>query len=200
MTLAPTANTKAILIHQLSKRATQNPFAKSKADSIKVLFHPSKPFLFVGTRKHVKVYNLLKQSLAKKLIGGFKYMSSFEIHPGGDNVVCTAIDRRISWFDMDLSTKPYKTMRYDDTGLSSVSFHPKYPLFATGGVDGNAYVFHGMVYSDLLQNPLIVPVKKIHAHKSDGTEGVTSIMFHPSQPWLFTCGMDSKIQLFTELN
>lgn len=89
---------------------------------------------------------------------------------------------------------------YDDTGLSSVSFHPKYPLFATGGVDGNAYVFHGMVYSDLLQNPLIVPVKKIHAHKSDGTEGVTGISFHPTQPWLFTCGMDSKIQLFTELN
>mmetsp|Transcript_66385 Transcript_66385/g.163589 ORF Transcript_66385/g.163589 Transcript_66385/m.163589 type:complete len:623 (+) Transcript_66385:496-2364(+) len=199
VTLSPTAMSKAVLIHQLSRRQTQNPFAKSKADAIKVMFHPSKPFLFVASRKHVKVYNLLKQALVKKLIGGFKFMSSFDIHPGGDNLVCTAIDRRISWFDMDLSAKPYKTLRYDNTGLSSVSFSKKYPLFATGGVDGNVYVFHGMVYSDLLQNPLIVPVKKLHAHKSDGGEGTIDVLFHPTQPWLFTSGMDNKIQLFTEL-
>ena len=62
VTLAPTANTRAILIHQLSRRQTQNPFSKSKADAQRVLFHPSKPFLFVATMRGVRVYSLLKQA------------------------------------------------------------------------------------------------------------------------------------------
>ena len=120
-TLAPAANTKAVLIHQLSKLQSQNPFTKSKADAQKILFHPSKAFLFVATKRHIKVYNLQKQELAKNLVGGFKSLSSFDVHPGGDNVCCSAYDRRLTWFDMDLSAKPYKTMRYNNTGLRSVS-------------------------------------------------------------------------------
>jgi len=180
-TLAPSANTKAVLIHQLSKLQCQNPFTKSKADAQKVQFHPSKPFLFVATKTHIKVYNLLKQELTKTLVGGYKLLSSFDIHPGGDNVCCSSFDRRLSWFDMDLSTKPYKTMRYNNTGLKSVSIHKRLPLFAAGGEDGMVYVFHGMVYNDLMDNPLIVPLKRIHAHTCDGTDGVMDCVFHPTQ-------------------
>jgi ribosome biogenesis protein ERB1 len=197
-TLAPAANTKAVLIHQLSKLQSQNPFTKSKADAQKILFHPSKPFLFVATKKHIKVYNLQKQELAKNLVGGFKWLSSFDVHPGGDNVCCSAYDRRLTWFDMDLSAKPYKTMRYNNTGLKSVSIHKRLPLFATGGEDGMVYVFHGMVYNDLMDNPLIVPLKRIHAHTCDGTDGVMDRVFHPTQPWLLTCGVDQTIRLFVE--
>ncbi|EKX42567.1 hypothetical protein GUITHDRAFT_73858, partial [Guillardia theta CCMP2712] len=198
VTLSPQANTKAVLIHQLSKMQSQNPFTKSKSDTQKVLFHPSKPFLFLATKKHVKVYNLQKQMLSKNLLGGFKWLSSFDIHPGGDNVVCSAFDRKISWFDMDLSAKPYKTMRYNNTGLRTVAFHKRLPLFAAGGEDGVAYVFHGMVYNDLMDNPLIVPLKRLHAHKNDGMDGILDILFHPTQPWLFTCGIDHTIRLFTD--
>mmetsp|Transcript_22 Transcript_22/g.80 ORF Transcript_22/g.80 Transcript_22/m.80 type:complete len:219 (+) Transcript_22:3-659(+) len=197
-TLAPTANTKAVLIHQLSKLQSQNPFTKSKADAQKVLFHPNKPFLLVATKKHVKVYNLTKQTLAKSLIGGFKSLSGMDIHPAGDNVICSSYDRRLSWFDMDLSTKPYKTMRYNNTGLRSVAYHKRLPLFAAGGEDGMVYIFHGMVYNDLMENPLIVPLKRIHAHKCDGYDGVIDLAFHPTQPWLLTCGVDNSIRLFTE--
>ena len=198
VTLAPTANTKAVLIHQLSKMQSQNPFTKSKADAQQVLFHPNKPFLLVATKKHVKVYNLTKQTLAKSLIGGFKSLSGMDIHPAGDNVICSSFDRRLSWFDMDLSTKPYKTMRYNNTGLRSVNFHKRYPLFAAGGEDGMVYIFHGMVYNDLMENPLIVPLKRIHAHKCDGYDGVIDLAFHPTQPWLLTCGVDNSVRLFTE--
>ncbi len=64
--------------------------------------------------------------------------------------------------------------------------------------DGSVHVFHGMVYNDLLQNPLIVPVKILRAHRkmSDGL-GVMDIAFHPRQPWLFTAGADGAIKLFT---
>ena len=197
-TLSPASNTKAVLIHQLSKLQCQCPFAKSKADAQKVMFHPSKPFLFVATKKNVKVYNLLKQELTKNLSGGFKWLSSFDIHPGGDNVCCCTYDRRLTWWDMDLSTKPYKTMRYNNTGLKSISIHRRLPLFATGGEDGVVYVFHGMVYNDLMDNPLIVPLKRIHAHACTGTDGVMDCVFHPTQPWLLTCGVDKTIRLFTE--
>ena len=43
--------------------------------------------------------------------------------------------------------------------MIQVCFHNSYPLFASASDDGSIHVMHGMVYNDLLQNPLIVPVK-----------------------------------------
>lgn len=31
----------------------------------------------------------------------------------GDHVICGSYDCRLSWFDLDLSTKPYKMLRYE---------------------------------------------------------------------------------------
>ena len=45
----------AVLIHRLSRRQTQTPFAKSKGLVQALLFHPEKPFLFVATNQHVRV-------------------------------------------------------------------------------------------------------------------------------------------------
>ncbi|KAJ3054622.1 Ribosome biogenesis protein erb1 [Rhizophlyctis rosea] len=110
-TVSPAAASTSVLIHQLSKRQTQNPFRKSKGLVQRVLFHPSKPFLFVATQRNVRVYNLLKQELSKVLQSGAKWISSIDVHPSGDNVIIGTYDKRVSWFDMDLSTKPYKTLR-----------------------------------------------------------------------------------------
>jgi WD40 repeat protein len=60
-TVAPTGGTQAVLVHQLSKQATQNPFRKNKGRVAAVAFHPNKPFFFVATQHHVRVYNLAKQ-------------------------------------------------------------------------------------------------------------------------------------------
>lgn len=58
-------------------------------------------------------------------------------------------------------------------------------------------VFHGMVYADLLTNPLIVPVKILRGgHTVTASEGVADCAFHPTQPWIFTAGADSKILLY----
>lgn len=82
-----TGNTQAVLVHQLSKHTTQNPFRKNRGRVVRVLFHPLKPFLFVATQNHVRVYNLAQQALAKKLIGGSGSITSMAIHPGGDHVI-----------------------------------------------------------------------------------------------------------------
>ena len=51
--------------------------------------------------------------------------------------------------------------------------------------------------SDLLKNPLIVPVKILKGHKVVSDLGVLCCEFHPTQPWLFSSGADHTIRLFT---
>ena len=78
---------QAILVHQLSKQATQNPFRKNRGKIMSVLFHPLKPFLFVAAQNSVRVYNLAKQELAKKLQSGSSSITSMAVHPTGDHII-----------------------------------------------------------------------------------------------------------------
>eukprot|EP00731_Ephydatia_muelleri_P026613 Em0018g713a len=165
----------AVVIHQISKRRSQTPFSKLKGAVQAVAFHPSKPIFFVATQTTVRVYDLAKRELVKKLMTGVKWISSIDIHPQGDNVIIGSCDKRLCWFDLDLSSKPYKIL----------------------SDDGSAIVCHGMVYNDLMQNPLLVPVKVLRGHSIINGLGVLDCKFHPTQPWLFTAGVDSTIRLFT---
>ena len=71
---------------------------------------------------------------------------------------------------------------------------------ATASDDGVVHVFHSMVYSDLMRNPLIVPVKILRGHDVTKNKlGVLAITFHPTQPWLFTGGADGKIFLYQDI-
>lgn len=55
-------------------------------------------------------------------------------------------DKRVSWYDMDLDSKPYRALRYHRSAVRGTAFHRSYPLFASSSDDGTAHVFHGMVY------------------------------------------------------
>lgn len=48
-----------------------------------------------------------------------------------------------------------------------------------------------------MQNPLIVPLKKLQSHKALEEFGVFNLIWHPMQPWIFSCGADATIRLFT---
>jgi ribosome biogenesis protein ERB1 len=50
-----------------------------------------------------------------------------------------------------------------------------------------------------MQNPMIVPVKILRGHEVVKEIGVMGLAFHPTQPWLFSAGADSKILLFQDL-
>jgi len=193
----PEGENKSVIIHQLSKRSSQCPFKKSKGQIQCVKFHPTRPFFFVATQRYVRVYNLQKQELTKKLMSGVKWISCIDVHPKGDNLIIGSYDKRLCWFDMDLSTKPYKTLRHHKRALRQVCYHKRYPLFASCSDDGNVIVCHGTVYSDLMQNPMIVPLKILRGHKTVDDIGVVDCTFHPQQPWIFTCGADKTIRLFT---
>ena len=196
-TVCADAANRSVLIHQLSKRRSQIPFNKSKGLVQSILFHPIRPFLFVATQRHVRVYNLTKQELSKKLMTGAKWISSIAVHPHGDNVLVGTFDKRVQWFDLDLSTSPYKVLKYHSSAVRSVAYHSRYPLFASSSDDPSVVVSHGMVYNDLLQNPLIVPVKHLKGHTKYDDYGVMSVIWHPTQPWLFSAGADGYLKLWT---
>nr|XP_018906678.1 PREDICTED: ribosome biogenesis protein BOP1 homolog [Bemisia tabaci] len=196
-TVMPDGENRSVLIHQLSNRRSQIPFSKSKGIIQCVLFHPIIPYFFVATQRNIRVYDLVKQELTKKLLANSQWISSMAIHPGGDNLIVGTYDKKTIWFDLDLSSKPYKTLRFHSGSVRSVAFHKRYPLMASGSDDKNVIVSHSMVYSDLLQNALIVPLKKLKGHEAFDDFGVFDTLFHPLQPWLFSSGADSTIKLYT---
>ncbi|XP_061752637.1 ribosome biogenesis protein bop1-like [Nerophis ophidion] len=186
-----------VFIHQLSRRRSQNPFRRNKGLVQSVCFHPIRPYFFVATQRSIRIYNLVKQEMTKKLQANSKWISSMAVHPGGDHVISGSYDCRLSWFDLDLSTKPYKMLRHHKKAVRGVAYHRLYPLFASASDDGSVIVCHSTVYNDLLQNPLIVPVKVLRGHVTTHDLGVLDVTFHPTQPWVFSSGADSTIRLFT---
>ena len=144
---ASDSSSSLVTIHQLSKGRSQIPVAKLKGLVQRVLFSPAaQPLLFVATQTEVKVYNLVKQTLVNKLKTGVKWVSSMDVHPSGDNVVVGSYDCRLSWFDLDLSSTPFKTLRYHKKAIRRVQFHPTYPLMSTCSDDGTVHTFHTTVY------------------------------------------------------
>nr|MBE5724377.1 putative ribosome biogenesis protein BOP1-like protein [Cucujiformia] len=102
-TVMPEGQNRSVVISQISQRRSQLPLSKPKGLIQCVLFHPTKPCLFVATQRHVRIYDLLKQTLVKKLMTNCKWISTMAIHPGGDNLLVGTYDRKVLWFDLDLT-------------------------------------------------------------------------------------------------
>ena len=78
------------------------------------------------SKTHVRIYNLQAQTIVKKLSTNVKWISSIAVHPqgscgsvswrlmaatAGDNIILGSYDRKLCWFDLDLGSTPYKTLR-----------------------------------------------------------------------------------------
>ena len=200
-TVSPSGNNTAVLVHQMSKCATQTPFNKSKGNKVvSSLFHPSKPILFVASENHVRAFHLVKQELVAKPVSGSGSIVSMAIHPQGDNIIVGTTASRVEWFDLDLSGKAYKVIRNHTNTVQDVAFHARYPLFASASDDGQVMIFHGRVYQNFESNPLIVPVKILKgAHRVVSHLGAQSCCFHPQQPWIFSGGADGRVKLFVNV-
>jgi ribosome biogenesis protein ERB1 len=197
----------AIAIHTLSKHLTQYPFRrriKGGGPPQAAHFHPSKPILFVANQRSIRAYDLSRQLLVKILQPGARWISSFDIHPtsstasGGDNLIVGSYDRRLLWHDLELSQRPYKTLRYHRKAIRAVKFHPggRYPLFADASDDGSLQIFHGSVTGDMLSNATIVPLKVLKGHKITGELGVLDVDWHPREPWCVSAGADGTCRLW----
>ncbi|KAG9235624.1 putative ribosome biogenesis protein erb1 [Amylocarpus encephaloides] len=196
-TVSPTAQRSAVAIHTLSKHLTQIPFRRLPGIPQTVQFHPSRPLFFVATQRTIRSYDLQKQELVKIIQPGARWISSFDIHPGGDNLIVGSYDRRLLWHDLDLSTRPYKTLRFHHKAIRAVKYHKGgFPLFADASDDGSLQIFHGKVVSDLMENATIVPVKVLKGHKVKSALGVMDIDWHPREPWCVSAGADGTCRLW----
>jgi ribosome biogenesis protein ERB1 len=169
------------------------------------------------TQRYVRIYNLSEQKLLKMLTPGIRWISSMDVHPSGDHLIVGGYDRKLCWFDLELSEKPYKILRYamhvlcihhvqlifhvhpiryHSRAIRSLHFHPSYPLFASSSDDGSIQVFHARVYSDLLTDPLIVPLKILRGHDVREGLGVLQVKWVPKQPWLVSAGADSTVAVW----
>ncbi|KAK7755308.1 Ribosome biogenesis protein erb1 [Diatrype stigma] len=196
-TVSPTGQRSSVAIHTLSKHLTQIPFRKLPGLAQTAQFHPSRPLFFVATQRAIRCYDLQKQELIKALQPGARWISSFDIHPGGDNLVVGSYDRRVCWHDLELSIRPYKTMRFHTQAVRAVKFHRSYPLFADASDDGSLQIFHGKVVNDLMEDPTIVPVKMLKGHKVVNKLGIMDIDWHPQHPWVVSAGADGTCRLWT---
>jgi ribosome biogenesis protein ERB1 len=88
-------------------------------------------------------------------------------------------------------------IRHHEAAIRQVAFHRHYPLFASCADDGFVHIFHGMVYNEMMKNPLIVPVRILRGHGIRDHLGVLDCEFHPHQPWILTCGADHTIRLYS---
>lgn len=200
LSVSPDGGNKAsILIHQLSKHASQSPFRKSRGILMDAKFHPTKPILFVMSQRYIRIYNLQLQQLVKKLLPGARWLSCLDIHPrGGEHLIAGSYDKRVLWHDLELAATPYKTLRYHEKAVRSVAFHKgNLPLFCSASDDGFIHVFHATVYDDLVTNPLLVPLKKLQGHKVVNSLGVLDVCWHPREAWLFSAGADGVARLWT---
>ena len=68
--------------------------------------------IIIATKRHIRIYDLLQQKLLKKLLCPAQWIASMDIHINGNHIICGSYDRRLCWFDLDLSDKPYKTLKY----------------------------------------------------------------------------------------
>ncbi|XP_045536804.1 ribosome biogenesis protein BOP1 homolog [Papilio machaon] len=187
---------RGVVVHQLSRRRSQLPFRRNAGRLQCAAFHPHRPLLFVVTQRAVRVYDLVKQELVRKLLAGAQWLSALALHPAGDNLLLASYDRKCIWFDLELSSRPYQTLRLHAGAVRSVAFHRRYPLFASAGDDRHVVVCHGCVYNDLLQNPLLVPLKQLRAPPPRDQLSVLQVRWHPAQPWLLAACADGTLRLY----
>ncbi|KAK0206307.1 NUC169 domain-containing protein [Desarmillaria ectypa] len=190
------SNLGSVWIHQVTRRHSQAPFKKIRGSVQLVLFHPLKPHFFVATQQYVRIYNLSEQLLLKTLTPGIKWISSMDVHPSGDHVIVGGYDRKLCWFDLELSDKPYKVLRYHTRAIRSLHFHPTYPLFASSSDDGTIQVFHARVYNDLMTDPLIVPLKILRGHQVKDGLGALQVKWCNHHPWLLSGGADGAVNVW----
>jgi ribosome biogenesis protein ERB1 len=196
--VASDSNGNTVYMHQLSRRHTQVPFRKRLANVQCTAFHPNRPFFFVATMQHIRVFSLATRGLIQKLAPGVRWISTIDVHPGGDNVLCGSYDKRLCWFDLDYGEQPYRMIRNHTMAVRKACFHPRLPLFASASDDGTIHIFHATVYDDLGKDPLLVPVRILRGHQIVERLGVFDIAFHPRLPWLFSVGADGTCHLWTE--
>ncbi|KAI0982817.1 hypothetical protein GJ496_003037 [Pomphorhynchus laevis] len=196
----------SILVHQISKFRSHLPFNLGKNNcKMNVSFHPSRALFFISSANSIRCYDLSLGQLMKTFkVGGGVYLSSpFSVHYTGDHLIVGCTDGSVRWFDLEMGTRPYKSLRtLHKTTVQSLSLHNKLPLLATASNDGKIVITHARVYTDLLKEPLIMPVKVFQLPRiRDDNCLIPRILmsFHPQYAWILSASSIDTVNEFTHI-
>lgn len=143
--------------------------------------------------------------MVRKFISNLNTITHITVHPNGDDILAGSKDGKVSWFQLELSEKPFKMMDYHGDKIKVVSFHSSYPLFHSCSRNGKLLVYHCTIHNDMLQDPVIVPLKVLKPNNTNNNCIINlfnylvlvSSCFHPKHPWIFTSGEDNLIRLWS---
>jgi ribosome biogenesis protein ERB1 len=190
-----------VYIHSLTKMTHQLPISHIKGNANCISFHPNKPYFIVATNSNIFVYNLQKQELSRKFISNLNTINRISIHKNGNDLIAGDKSGKVAWFQLELSSKPFKLMDYHQDKIKSVEFNNNFPLFLSCSRNGKLVVYYGKVNDEELVDPLIVPLKVLKVNNnSENNKGnnnmFTCACFHPNQIWIFSGGEDGKIRMW----
>jgi ribosome biogenesis protein ERB1 len=186
-----------VFIHSLTKMTHQLPISHIKGNANCISFHPNKPFFIVATNSNIFIYNLQKQELIRKFISNLNTITKISLHKNGNDLIAGDKSGKVAWFQLELSSKPYKLMDYHQDKIKAIDFNNNYPLFLSCSRNGKLLVYYGKVNDEELIDPLIVPLKVLKTNNTNGKNLFTCACFHPKQIWIFSGGEDGKIRLWS---
>lgn len=193
----------SLIIHRMSKFESQIPFSKSIGCIQDIVWHPRQPFIYVACKQSIRCFNLKRCKLQEKYSITTNWISRFDLHDSGLNMIVGGVDGKVSWYDMDLSQAPFKTFNYHCSGNGShcvrnVVFHHNNKfnhLWASCGDDGKIYVFYCKMFRDKFADPILIPLKILDI----GKHRFLDIKWHKTQPWIFAACSDGITRLYTAL-
>ena len=185
-----------VYIHSLTKMTHQLPISHIKGNANCISFHPNKPYFIVATNSNIFIYNLQKQELVRKFISNLNTINKISIHKNGNDLIAGDKSGKVAWFQIELSSKPFKLMDYHQDKIKSVEFNNNFPLFLSCSRNGKLVVYYGKVNDEELIDPLIVPLKVLKTNNKDNKNLFTCACFHPNQIWIFSGGEDGKIRMW----
>ena len=190
-----------VYIHSLTKMTHQLPISHIKGNANCISFHPNKPYFIVATNSNIFVYNLQKQELSRKFISNLNTINRISIHKNGNDLIAGDKSGKVAWFQLELSSKPFKLMDYHQDKIKSVEFNNNFPLFLSCSRNGKLVVYYGKVNDEELVDPLIVPLKVLKVNNNsennkDNNNMFTCACFHPNQIWIVSGGEDGKIRMW----
>ncbi|SOV06181.1 uncharacterized protein UDID_19428 [Ustilago sp. UG-2017a] len=106
-------------------------------------------------------------------------------------------DKKLAWFNLDLSNRPSKVLKYHSKAVRAVHFNTAWNLVVDASDNGTLQLFYAKVSADLGENLVLVPLKVLRCHEVKGGLGVLDVKWHPNQPWLFSAGADGNAILWT---
>ena len=203
-TLSKNAQGKSqVYIHSLTKMTHQLPISHIKGNANCISFHPNKPYFIVATNSNIFVYNLQKQELTRKFISNLNTINKISLHKNGNDLIAGDKSGKVAWFQLELSSKPFKLMDYHQDKIKAVEFNNNFPLFLSCSRNGKLVVYYGKVNEEELVDPLIVPLKVLKIGNTDKNKEntnknklLTCACFHPKQIWIFSGGEDGKIRMW----